>query len=102
VSTTIEPQIGPDGFPYWVKDPSAIKDYQLNWADRLGAKTIATSVWTVIDSGITKGAESHTGVLATVRISAGTRGKRYRLTNHIVDSNGEEDEQTIVIWVLDT
>jgi hypothetical protein len=56
----------------------------------------------VIDSGITKGAESHTGVLATVRISAGTRGKRYRLTNHIVDSNGEEDEQTIVIWVLDT
>lgn len=101
MSTPIEPQIGPDGFPFWEKDPDGVKNYQINWSDELGSDTIATSTWTVVDPGIVKGAESHTGALATVRLSVGIRGKNHRLTNHIVTVAGDEFDQTIVIRVRD-
>jgi hypothetical protein len=87
------------------KDPDAILDYEIDWSDWLagadgtGELTIADSVWAVA-AGLTTVSESNTDTAALIRLSGGIWGSEYRATNHIVASNGEEDDRTIVIRVV--
>lgn len=79
------------------KDPEAIRDYGNDWTADLGVKTITGSTWLldgVAWSGgpLVKVASSFTTTNTTVRISGGTVGQSYIVTNHIVMSDGEEDD----------
>lgn len=78
------------------KDPSAILDYQFNWATWLGSDTIATSTWTV-PAGITQSSETETTTTATIWLSGGTDGSDYQVVNTITTAGGRTDQRTLTI-----
>lgn len=80
-----------------LKDPDAIRDFGINWTPDIGTSTITASTWlldgdTWVGSDLVKVADSFTDTNTTVRISGGTVGTTYLVTNHIVMSDGEEDD----------
>jgi hypothetical protein len=81
------------------KDPQAIRDYGVDWAADLGALTIATSTWTVVSGSATIVSDNKTATTTTVRITGGTDGAKTTFLNHIVLSDGQEDEKTCVLKV---
>lgn len=81
------------------KDPEAKLDYSIDWSDWLETgDEISTSTWTV-PSGITKDSDSKSTQITTIWLSGGTDGEDYDLTNHIVTTDGREDDRTITIRV---
>lgn len=84
----------------FVKDPSAVLDYSVDWEDWLNDDTISASTWTVA-SGITKDSDSFSDTVATAWMSGGTSGQTYALVNRIVTAAGRTDERTIYITVRD-
>lgn len=81
------------------KDPDAVLDYEVSWASWLAAgETISTSTFAV-PVGITKDSESNTTTAATVWLSGGTVGQSYTVTNHIVTSQGREDDRSMQIQI---
>jgi hypothetical protein len=85
-------------------DPNEVKDYTLNWSGsapgpRLATgETITTSTWTV-PSGITKDSDTDTDTTTTIWLSGGTAGVSYRLTNHVVTSQGRQYDWSITVLV---
>jgi hypothetical protein len=83
-------------------DPQDKKDYTVNWASRLAdAETITTSTWTV-PTGITQPVGSpatNTTTTATIWLTGGTAGVHYKVTNHVVTSQGREYDWSIVVQV---
>lgn len=88
----------------FIKDPSAVLDYSIDWAAWLEETspidTISTSTWTV-QSGITQDSESETASKATVWLSGGTAGAIYEVVNRIVTAAGRTDDRTLYIQVMD-
>lgn len=82
----------------FIKDPSAILDYTIDWTDWLEADTISSSSWT-IPAGLTKTSEATTTKKATAWLSGGTLGQFYTVTNRVVTAGGRTDERSIVIVV---
>lgn len=80
------------------KDPQDIADYGLSWAKNLGTDTITSSSWIVPD-GITADDDSNTTTTATVRLSGGTAGENYDLTNRVVTASGQRFDCSIRIYV---
>ena len=80
----------------FIKDPSSILDYQVNWATFLGTDTISRSAWTV-PTGITQASDTNTTTTATIWLSGGTDGSDYELANKIVTAGGRTAERTIRI-----
>jgi hypothetical protein len=80
------------------KDPSAIKDYDMDWSDWLEGDTIATSTWTV-PVGITKQSESNTPTVSKIWLSGGTHGTIYTLKNVITTAGARTDERTCRLMV---
>lgn len=81
------------------KDPDAVLDYEVSWASWLATgETISTSTFAV-PVGITKDSESNTTTAATVWLSGGTVGQSYTITNHIVTSQGREDDRSMQIQI---
>ena len=85
---------------FYIKDPGAKLDYQIDWSAWLGADTISTSAWTV-QTGLTKVSDTHTTTTSTVWLSGGTLGASYTVVNHIVTVGGREDDRTLVISIQD-
>lgn len=81
-----------------IKDSAAVLDYGYNWALWLGTDTIVTSTW-VVETGLTKGADTHDTTTTTVWLSGGTVGESYLVTNHIVTTGGRTDERTFSVSV---
>ena len=87
----------------YIHDPDAVLDYGFDWTtdDWLDdGETIATSTWTV-PTGITKVDQSNTGTITAIWISGGTDGQFYRVINHIVTSEGREDDRSFFLRVKD-
>ncbi len=92
----------------WHKDPNAVLDYKIDWADGgdndgtasdpgwLQADTISASTWTV-PSGITKDSDSFSDTVTTAWISGGTAGEVYKLVNRIVTAGGRTEDRTITL-----
>jgi hypothetical protein len=81
-----------------VKDPEAVLDYQNNWGPAgtnwlEDGETIVSSTFTVVEGDVTIDSQDFvvTG-LATVWLSGGTAGTRCTITNHVVSSEGREDD----------
>ncbi len=94
-----------DGLIVEPKDPDSKEPRGLDWTPYLAELgedvTIETSTWTVSPSGLTIISDSVVeGSLKTqLRLGDGTPGQTYVLTNHIVASDGTEDDRSITIRV---
>lgn len=84
----------------YVKDPSAVLDYVIDWETWLDGDTISTSTWTV-QTGLTADSDSNDTTTTTVWLSGGTLGTKYTATNRIVTAAGRTDERTIYIVIAD-
>lgn len=83
----------------FLKDPDATLDYKVDWSDWLGADTISTSSFTV-PSGITEDTSTNSTTTATVWLSGGTVGERYKVINRIVTAGGRTADRTLYIKVI--
>lgn len=83
------------------KDPQAIRDYGYDWGPDIGAVTIVSSVWTSPDPALVVVSDTHDDTTVTARLSGGVASAKYGMLNHIVMSDGEEDEVTITLTVKD-
>ena len=89
------------------KDPSGKLIYDMDWGTDgyLGSSvTIATSTWAVSgDDAIltTDNASLPSARVARVRLLAGTLGKRYTITNHIItnESPTQEDDRSFDVLI---
>ena len=92
--------IGPRGFPFWVKDPDARKDYAIDWSAWLGDATIVDSTW-IVPSGLTHDAaeDEFSATVALLWLSGGTKGQRYIVTNRVTASDGSIEDQSIEILI---
>ena len=82
------------------KDPDEVVNFGIDWADYLGSDTITGSNWTV-PAGIAQVSASFTDTQATVKLSGGTVGSIYRISNRISTSAGETVDQSIDIEVIE-
>lgn len=82
------------------KDPDEVVNFGIDWADYLGTDTISSSSWTV-PSGITQVGSSFTATQATIKLSGGTVGSIYRISNRITTSASETVDQSIDIEVIE-
>jgi hypothetical protein len=83
----------------FLKDPDAVLDYVFDWSTWLASgETISTSAITV-ESGITKNSESNTTTTATVWLSGGTEGSRYKITSRITTNQGRTDDRSAIVRV---
>lgn len=85
----------------FLKDPDAVLDYAVDWTSWLvGSDDISASTWTV-DAGISVESDSHDGYIAKVVVSGGTVGAVYKAVNHIVTTEGLEDDRTILFRIVE-
>ena len=83
------------------KDPSADKDYSIDWSALLqDGETIIASEWTA-DPALTLTDEAITGGVCSVWIAGGVNGTTYSISNMITTSRGLIDERTIQLKVKD-
>ncbi len=82
------------------KDSDEILNFGIDWADYLEADTITNSTW-ITPVGISQIASSFTDTQAIIKISGGTLGVIYRITNRIITSAGETVDQSIDIEVIE-
>jgi hypothetical protein len=90
--------VGPDGLPYWDKDPTAEKDYIVDWTTWLAGDTVSAYVVTV-QNGLTKIADQRAGAVVTTWLGGGTRGKDYKVTVRVTTAGGRIDERSFIIRV---
>lgn len=79
------------------KDPADVADYQINWAELLGADTITTSLWAAT-GGLTVNSHTSSSTTTTVWLSGGNAGLQL-VTNTITTSGGRTFERSVEIFV---
>ncbi len=87
------------------KDPQSVEPQIMNWTAWLAelslGETITLSTWTITgnDAVLTYSAATIvTGSLKTqLKLSAGTLGLRYTVTNHVTTSSGYQDDRSFVV-----
>lgn len=80
----------------FLKDPSDVLDFQLDYSVWLNSDTISTSSWDA-ESGITVDSDTKTDTTTTVWLSGGAAGRRYIVTNTITTVGGRTKQQSINI-----
>lgn len=84
----------------FVKDPSAVLDYYLDWTPWLAGDTIVTSAW-VTTGTVTLRDAAVVGSVTLIWVEGGLAGELVDLTNHIVTTGGREDERTLRLILRD-
>ena len=91
------------------KTPGEELDYQVNWAggdNWLGADTISTSSWAIEAENneavvaVTESNSTNNTTTATIWVTGGTIGVRYRLINTIVTAGGRTAKRTIYLDIV--
>jgi len=82
----------------FVKDPSARKDYTVDWSAFLDGDTISAVAWTV-PLGLTNYATSATTTTATIWLSGGIANLDYEVVCQVTTAGGLIDQRTIKIQV---
>jgi len=86
----------------FIKDPDAVKDYEIDWSDWLqDEEVISTSAWAIVEAtpALVIDSSQTSSFASTVWLSAGTDGENYMVTNHILTDQGREDDRTIRVLV---
>lgn len=88
----------------YTADPTSVLDYSKDWSSFLEpGETIASSTWAIpdgIDEPVGK-IQSISGSVTTVWLTGGTVETLYELTNHIVTSDGREQDDSLGVYVRD-
>lgn len=82
----------------FLKDPGDRLDYQIDFADWLGADTVSSVSWDV-PSGITNYSTSTTTTTATIWLSGGTHGQDYTVTGQATTAGGRIKQQSFTVKV---
>ncbi len=78
------------------KDPDDILLYKMDWVAWLGTATITSSAW-IVDTGLTVVDDTiYDSTTATIKVSGGTAGTRYKLTNRITTADEQKDESMYI------
>lgn len=88
----------------FIKDPSAVLDYTIDWSEWLSSNndTISNASVPSAPSGLTvQSPVTHTATATTVWVSGGTAGTSYDVTVRITTTGGRQDERTITITCKD-
>lgn len=88
------------GIEHKYKDSDEVVNFGVDWADYLGSDTITGSVW-IAPAGITQVSSAFTTTQATIKLSGGTLGITYRITNRITTSTSEIIDQSIDIEIIE-
>jgi hypothetical protein len=83
------------------KDPNETQSYVFRWAKELAGETISTSAFTLPD-GLASVATSGSDSTRTIRVSGGSDGGQYRITNTITTSGSRTLEKTLRVLVRDS
>jgi hypothetical protein len=87
-------------FPHWPhKDPDETVSYRVDWSDRLGDDTIATSDFTVVSGNVQVVADVDSPTTASVALSGGSEGEVCEILNRITTADGQEMDQTIMLRI---
>lgn len=93
----------------YIKDPTALLDYAVDWLGYLGgttpALTIAASTWIISPvetGGLAASAESFDAGKTSVRLSGGIVGHIYQVTNRITVNTGVTDERSFLVRAENT
>lgn len=79
-------------------DPnSASVPYSLDWTDYLDTLTISSSSWAISPSGPTINGSATASPITTIRVTGGTLGQIYQLTNTVTFSDGSTDDRSITL-----
>lgn len=101
------------GYPTVRKDPDAVLDYHVVWADWLGTDTIASSTWdvqaglTLDSSAVNVGSVTIDGTsyaantVTTAWLSGGTASTRYSVRNRITTTGGRTEDRTFYVYVTE-
>lgn len=79
------------------KDPDATLDYAFDWTDWLDDGETISNYTVTAPTGLTKDSDSRDGPVVTVWLSGGTAGVSYTVTNHVVTSEGREDDRSFTL-----
>lgn len=88
-------------------DVDAVEPFGFDWTDWLAdisnTETIASSAWSSLPSGLTLASSSIvTGNLKTqIKVSGGSEGTKYTITNSIVTSSGYHDDRSFVLLAVE-
>jgi hypothetical protein len=86
----------------FTKDPDAVVDFGIPWAEWLGTDTISAApnscTW-LVPTGITSVLQTNTTTAAWIWLSGGTVGTEYALCNRIVTAGGRTQDQTIYVII---
>lgn len=83
------------------KDPDAVLDYGIDWADWVpSSDSIVSSSWSA-PVGITVDSDSLNDTVCVVWLSGGTVGQIYEVTCHITTDDGREDDRSLLIKVVE-
>jgi len=88
----------------FTKDPDATLDYYIEWASWISTGDAIDDVEWTADTGITIGSGEYapivSGTKATVWLSGGTLGTKYRVTCRLTTTGGRIDDRSITINVV--
>lgn len=82
------------------KSPAEVLSYSVDWSTWLGTANISTASWTV-PTGLISESDSHDNDSATITLSGGLLNRTYRVTCHIVASDGLEGEQSFDLEIIE-
>ena len=84
---------------FFAHDPDAGPlDYTIDFTSWLSTDdTVDTVEWSAVPTGLTLSDESETDGVATVRVTGGVRGYKYRLTAHVTSTAGLEDDKSVIL-----
>jgi hypothetical protein len=80
------------------KDPQAVLDFHVAWADWLEGDTITASAWSV-PAGLSVVVDTFIASAATVWLSGGVLGKKYVVTNSITTAAGRQQDYTFAVAI---
>lgn len=88
----------------YTKDPDAHLDYGHDWTPWLDGDTLADSTWLITPttlSPLLPAATSHSATGATVWLSGGLTGTRYRVTNRVTTAAGRIEDRSFLVTIAE-
>jgi hypothetical protein len=89
----------PDGYTgsWGNKDPSAKKDYDLDWSSFLGTATISNSDWTIVQGSVEMILDENdfSDIQTKVVLQGGTANETCLIRNTVTCSDGRRDSCTM-------
>lgn len=107
IVNTITARADPGAPPVFIQDPSAIRGYQVEWAEILEAASdlpLGVATWTVAGAAgtLTFSGQYTDSTRSVVTIAGGTVGVSYRVTCRVTTAYGDREERSFIVRIQET